>query len=297
MLPFLLQDLSALEKACAAASPTVLINWGLDGERNGDSGATLKAGTAMGCEDGSVYLFSGDLDTKGTSRLVPVELTHGKHAASTLHVALASHLSREPSPSPSNSSSLRDPTHSRRASNSIHVPHPLSQPTRSRVTSFVSRTSAEAPKNYVGFDDEKERLEGLLKGGPSAKGKSIIDGFRAAYGVVGLGPPGGTDANGGSHHKNHRLSFAGSTPTSGTPRDSSSSPPSPVSPSSPPPGQSPPITELGRSPRVGRAPPLILKFHVFPPRCGSGHSVVALHRLSSGTLLSLQESGYDRCIA
>jgi rabconnectin-3b len=281
-----------IEHACATASPTKLISWGL---HEGERGSVLEAGAAMGCEDGSIYLFCIDTTTANmVNQLVSSNLSPGNHPASLYLPHLASHVSRETSPSPSPPPSIKIPTHSQNPSVSNHVPHPLSQPTRSRITSFVSKASAEAPKNYVDYDNEKDKLEGMLKGGPNVREKSIVDGLRPSSAVAGLGVRSEVEGNGGSQRKRLRLSYTGSTPpTPRTPRESLSSPPSPSSLSSlsspnivppPPPGQ---------SFHVGMAPPLTLKFHVLPPYFGRENRVVSLHYLPCGILITLQESGCD----
>lgn len=285
---------SAIGKACATASPTKLIGWGL---HEGDIGSILEAGAAMGCEDGSIYLFCIEAATDVANHHVSPSISSGNQAAPLFFPLLAPHLSRESSPSPSPPPSIKVLTHSRNTSLSNHVPHPLHQPTRSRITSFVSKASAEAPKNYVDYDNEKDKLEGMLKGGPNlrenAREKSIVDGLRASNAVAGLGIRTEIEGNGKGQRRRLRHSYAGSTPpTLRTPRDSFSSPPSSSSLSSlSSPNLLSPIS-LGQSVHIGTAPPLGLKFHVLPPRFGRGNRIVSLHHLSSGILLALQESGY-----
>ncbi|KAF8515288.1 hypothetical protein JB92DRAFT_3142882 [Gautieria morchelliformis] len=268
-----------IEQACTAASPTKLISWGL---HEGDIASVLEAGVAMACEDGSVYLFCIDTATNLINPVPPI-LSPGSHTAL---FPLASHVSRDISPSPP--PTIDFVARSRNTSQSNHVPHPLSQPTRSRITSFVSKASAEAPKNTVDYDNEKDKLEGMLKGGPSVRDKSIVDGLRVSNAVAGLGLH--SEADGGSQRKNLRLSYPGSTPptpTSRTPRDSLSSPSTPSSVSSP----NLLATSAGQPFHVGVAPPLTLKSHVLPPNIGRENRAISLKRLSSGILLVLQESG------
>ena len=278
-----------IEQACTAASPTKLISWGL---HEGDIGSQLEAGAAMGCEDGSIYLFCIDTTTNMVNQSISPSLPSGNHPTSLYSPLLACHVSRETTPSPSPPPSIKFPTQSGSTSFSNHNPHPLYQPSRSRITSFVSKASAEAPKNYVDYDNEKDKLEGMLKGGPNVREKSVADGLKASSTVAGLGIRSEVEGNGS--HRKLRLSYTGSTsPTPRTPRDSLSSPPSPSSISSLSSPNLVPPTSPGHPFHVGMAPSLTLKFHVLPPCLGRENRVVSLHHLSFGIIIALQESGYD----
>lgn len=270
-----------IEQACTTASSTELISWGL---YEGDIGSVVEAGAAMGCEDGSVYIFFVNATTSPNS--VSPTLSPGNHTAPSSSF-LGPYVSRETSPSPP--ASIKFPTHPGNASFSNHVPHPLYQPTRSRITSSVSKASAEAPKTYVDFDNEKDKLEGMLKGGVNVREKSTADGLRASN-ATGLGMRIEVDSGSGSQRKSLQLPR-----TETTPRESLSYPPSPSSLSS---LSSPNLLQSappGQTIHVGVAPPLTLMFHVHPPGYGPNHRVVSLHHLSFGILVALQESGYDSC--
>jgi hypothetical protein len=174
--------------------------------------------------------------------------------------SLASHVSRDISPSPSPPPSINFVSRSRNTSQSNDVPHPLSQPTRSRITSFVSKAFAET--NTVDYDNERDKLEEILKGRSSVRDKSIADGLRMSSAVAGLGLHSEAEGDGGSQRKKLRLSYPGSTPpmpTSRTPRDSFSSPSSPSSLSSP----NLLATSGGQTFHVGVALPLTLKSYGF----------------------------------
>ncbi|KAF8575607.1 hypothetical protein K439DRAFT_1398053 [Ramaria rubella] len=272
---------SILEEVCAIASPSKLISWGLDVEHEGDTGTAPMAGAAIGCEDGTIYIF-GVNAVDAPDQLPAHNMTIGNSLAPALHISRVS-------PSASPSSSRRDSLNSRSASSSNLAPHLLSQSARSHVTSSVSRTSAEAPKNYVDYDDEKTKLEGILKSGQTRE-RSIAEGLRASYGVAGLGVAGETGGIGESQRKKSKLSYTGgSSSAPGTPRESLSSPPSTRSFSPLPSPSFPEFAHL--SSHIGIAPPITPKFHVFPPRFGTGNTIVSLQNLSYGIFLALQESG------
>ncbi|KAE9411160.1 hypothetical protein BT96DRAFT_982935 [Gymnopus androsaceus JB14] len=118
------------------SNASVLASWGLS--RVDDNTA---AGSIVGLEDGSILLLrrSEIPDKRNTLKLLP--------PAALSHASLATTASRSTSPSGS------------------HSPFPVTS--RSRIVSGITTEQVEAPKNYVDFDDEPEKLEGYAQGSGS----------------------------------------------------------------------------------------------------------------------------------
>lgn len=199
-------------------------------------------GVALGCEDGTLFLLRQN--RRGTSAPISIEKPL---------------LSRSPSGKSARHSSR---SHSRPRTPSSSLT-PFSLASRARVVSAISDEQAQAPKNYVDFDEESEKLRDLLKGG--TKDSSSTDRPRRSFDRTipierqsvqskSLASPSGPAPRG----EGRLLSRAHS------PTQSITSLPSPHS--TPP---SPFCTPYQLS----------LEFHIFPPRSGPGNAVVALHAL------------------
>jgi WD repeat-containing protein 7 len=220
-------------------------------------GSDSLEGVALGCEDGTLFLLRQN--RHGTSAPISVE---------------KSLLSRSPSRKSARHSSR---SHSRPRTPTSSLT-PFSLASRARVVSAISDEQAQAPKNYVDFDEESEKLRELLKGG--AKDSSSIDRPRRSFDRTipterqpvqskGLASPSGPAPRGEG-----KLLSGTHSPTA-----SITSPPSPHS--TPP---SPFCTPHQLS----------LEFHVFPPRSGPSNAVVALHALvNCRHLLCLRSQGFD----
>lgn len=264
---------SDLDRACNLATTTRLVTWGLAGWSEGYGSDTVP-GAALGCEDGSVYIFSlEDKKEQYFSNLSDLPLCNVTNPS----LPHSNQASRAPSPA----SSHKFPLSPRNASGSSHISQLLTQSGRSRTTSAVSKASAEAPKNYVDFDEEKERLEGIVKNGPPTKPKTLADGLRSSFAVANLGLS--------EPERRSRV-----VKLSGLVEDSASTSPRHSIPS-PPPSSSSSTSSLHVSSSnihdSNPTPPLSLKFHVFSPATGYNDRAVALHYLFPGVLLSLRECG------
>src|SRR5579863_6163549 len=99
-------------------------------------------GVALGCEDGTLYLLRQSRNRTSTPINIEKPL-----------------LSRSRSPTPIRLSS-RSRSRPRTPTTSLA---PFSLTSRARVVSGISDEQAQAPKNYVDFDEEPERLKELLK--------------------------------------------------------------------------------------------------------------------------------------
>jgi len=214
-------------------------------------------GVALGCEDGTLFLLRQD--------------RHGNSAPISIGNPLSS---RSPSRKSARHSSR---SHSRPRTPSSSLT-PFSLTSRARVVSAISDEQAQAPKNYVDFDEESEKLRELLKGG--VKDSSSTDRPRRSFDrsipierqhvqSKGLTSPSGPAPRG------EGKLFSGTyspTPSNTSLPSSHSTPPSPFRPSY----------------------QLSLEFHVFPPRSGPGNAVVGLHALiNCRHLICLRSQGFD----
>lgn len=151
-----------IEQSCSRVRATSLVSWGLS-QPDFDGNLDLSArGAAVGGDDGSIYVFR---PSAPTSRNSPASASN-----SVSHES--SHLNR----SSSQAKGHRNHSTSRSASPSSSVFHqsPFNVTSRSRIVSGISKEQVEAPKNYVDFEDEPDKLKDMLKGkGPR---KSISDG-------------------------------------------------------------------------------------------------------------------------
>ena len=208
-------------------------------------------GVALGCEDGTLFILRQNCHAAPISIEKPV-------------------LSRSPSRKSARHSSR---SHSRPRTPSSSLT-PFSITSRARVVSSVSGEQAQAPKNYVDFDEESEKLRELLKGG--VKDSSSTD--------------------------RPRQSFDRTIPTERQPVQSKGL----ASPSGPTPRSEGKLLSGTHSPRpsitsLPCTPPsplctsyqLSLEFHVFPPRSGPGNAVVGLHALvNCRHLICLRSQGF-----
>ncbi|KAF8903093.1 hypothetical protein CPB84DRAFT_1728490 [Gymnopilus junonius] len=135
-----------LKESLARSKPTVLEYCGLLSAQ-AESGSE-KDGLAFGCRDGTVY-FLHHLQTPATLDLSPPHIPEPQRAKNLKRLSKTSH-SNSRSSSPSMSSFPLSPTFTVTA--------------KPRVVSGVTAEQVEAPKNYVDFDDETDKLKDILKG-------------------------------------------------------------------------------------------------------------------------------------
>jgi WD repeat-containing protein 7 len=212
-------------------------------------------GVALGCEDGTLFLLRQNCHAAPISIEKPL-------------------LSRSPSRKSGRHSS-RSQSRPRTPTSSLT---PFSLTSRARVVSAISDEQARAPKNYVDFDEESEKLRELLKGG--VKDSSSTD--------------------------QPRRSFDKTTPTERQPVQSKGL----ASPSAPGPrgegkllsGTHSPKPSILSLPSSYSTPPspfctsyqLSLELHIFPPCPGPGNAVVGLHALvNCRHLICLRSQGFD----
>lgn len=155
--------LSSIDISASEAVPTCISSWSSSGDDHASTPNPKLHGVAIGCQDGSVFLYRSSHERSEPSSSRP---------RLSLPVDSLEPLSRPSSP-------LRFPGLGRRSVRSSSPSSIMStiaplQVSRSRVVSALSPEQAEAPKNYVDFDEEPEKLKGMLKGkGP--KDKSALE--------------------------------------------------------------------------------------------------------------------------
>ena len=161
----------AIELSFVSGKPCTLATWGFTPQLEDistppqDHQMAPLRGASIGCEDGSVYIFHPKLGTK-TDLISPAQFTF-ELADTLLHTqpsspSVMSHLGRSPS-AYSSQSSLKS------ATNPFHL-------SRSKIVSGVTAEAVEAPKNYVDFEDEQEKLKGMLKYKSPIKERHHADG-------------------------------------------------------------------------------------------------------------------------
>lgn len=166
-----LDTTKAMELSFVSGKPCALATWGFTPQLEDilsppqDHQPVPLRGAFIGCEDGSVYLFHPRLGVK-TDLISPAQFTF-ELADTLLHTqpsspSATSHLGRNQSAF-SSQSSLKS------ATNPFHL-------SRSRIVSGVTTEAVEAPKNYVDFEEEQEKLKGMLKQGGPVKERHPADG-------------------------------------------------------------------------------------------------------------------------
>ncbi|KAL4249830.1 hypothetical protein ABKN59_006616 [Abortiporus biennis] len=134
---------TTLERSFSETNPSCMISWSLDSESKDSTYGLSQTpqGVALGCEDGTIYMFRA-----------PKYNGKGNPSISTTLIPELIDISRPSSPLRYSSLGL----------------------TKSRVVSGVSTEPVEAPKNYVDFDEEPERLKDMLRG-KGVKDKTVMD--------------------------------------------------------------------------------------------------------------------------
>ncbi|KAF9071142.1 hypothetical protein BDP27DRAFT_554563 [Rhodocollybia butyracea] len=235
-----------LSSICDAPFPTstMLASWG--SSRMEDNTA---AGSIVGLEDGSVLILRRS------------EIFEKRAAKSLL-----------PPPSPatlSQTSSITTASGSTSPSGS-HI-SPFTVSSRSRIVSSVTTEQVEAPKNYVDFDDEPEKLKDMLKG----KGPRDVESHREKSAPVDPKPPALPESSSFRRRPKEPLKFMlSATASPSLTALSISTPPSPNTPTQ---------TKISK---------LDLVCHVIPPRIGQRNRVTGLELLHGDELSALlSESG------
>lgn len=203
-------------------------------------------GVALGCKDGTLYLLRQNRHGAYVPINIEKPLLSRSSSGTTAHLSHRSH-SRPRTPNPPLA--------------------PFSLTPRARVVSAVTDEQVQAPKNYVDFDEEPEKLKDILKGAKDLfsadRPRPSVDRTASAerQPVQSKAPPGPAPRGEGKL-------VLGATHS---PTPSISSPPSPF----------------------GPAYQLSLECHVFPPRSVLSDAVMGLHALvNSRHLICLRSQGF-----
>ena len=150
---------SILEASLARSRPVILEKWGdatLHRTHDNDEG-----GIAIGCQDGTVYVLTRSALSASTTigPQVP-QCIDPKRPKQPTRLSKASRPNSQPV-SPTIVSSVLSPTFNVTA--------------KPRVVSGITTEPVEAPKNYVDFEDEPDKLKDILKGKNPRERHSISD--------------------------------------------------------------------------------------------------------------------------
>ncbi|TFK48775.1 WD40 repeat-like protein [Heliocybe sulcata] len=260
-------SLDLIESSCSRAIPTSLISWtcavkdheGLqkDEQKNSDI-----SGVAMGCSDGSIYVF----------RATPMVQEHVSSNASS--PGLQNTLGNLGPFSPTQRSRMAQSTSRSSSPSSVRSSlAPFSVSSRSRIVSGITLEQAEAPKNYVDFEDEPEKLKDMLKGKGPKERTSLSEGVRSPS------PSARIVRSPGPTPRTENIAGTGTPPPTS---QSVTRAPSPT---------------LSSSPALAMPTPMqssiSLAFHLLPPRLGESHSISCMEVVrDSQALLCLQDTGY-----
>lgn len=259
---------NSVEASFSAALPCSVIQWGPLLTEDVDSSklesASLCQGVAVGCEDGTVYIFEPSPKVRNPERpsagSPASPENQGSQPTSPRLLGIGVGNSKSRSASPSSVRSNFSP---------FHV-------TRSRIVSSVTNEQVEAPKVYVDYDEEPEKLKNLLKGKGVARDKKSFE----------MSPSDNSSQQDLSRISSSRRSKDDSNTSLAAPL----SPGSPIRlPSSPPSPFLPPSNEF-QEPRNPFCP-LSMKCHVFPPSCATEKHATLKHFDRGRFFACLQQSG------
>lgn len=197
---------SSVHASFAHASPTSILAWSA-GNTEGESVETQEGpgGVVVGCEDGSLYFFH---PTKVTAKVSPSDSVSSP--TESQEKAPQRPISRSFSPVPRHRRGIISPRSASPAS--IKSPPPF-QVSKSRVVSSVSAELAEAPKNFVDFEDEQEKLKDMIRRKGGVKDKTMYDSLlNSGDNLKSLGSDKCSEAS-SAHHSHEDLKISTSVTT------------------------------------------------------------------------------------
>ncbi|KAI8986132.1 WD40 repeat-like protein [Trametes punicea] len=150
-------NVEVIEESFSRSTPSSIVAWGHQLPSVSAAKVSGAHGVAVGCDDGSVYILHSACAAPPPDTLVSISAA-GSNSEPV-----------SPPTSPRRFRSLQHPPSRSASPSSAKATLSPFQVTRSRVVSAVSAESAEAPKNYVDFDEEQEKLKGMLNGRGSRK--------------------------------------------------------------------------------------------------------------------------------
>ncbi|EEB90641.1 hypothetical protein MPER_11126, partial [Moniliophthora perniciosa FA553] len=235
------------EESLSNATVSVLTSW------TAEDDIQASAGVAVGCQDGTLYLWKAirsDIPRDPSRSTLSASFSGGTSPPAVSRASISTSRSGSPS-----------------GGSGYASPFPVNQ--RSRIVSGITTEQVEAPKNYVDFDEEPDKLKDILKGrAPKDKDKMLSP-------VDDLSP---TDANREASKRKERSRSLRSPPASPLLAPRIVSTPA-----------SPKAVKYDRSVKSG----LELFAHVLLPSRGSEAPVTSIHAIRGGNLLAvLQSSGH-----
>jgi WD repeat-containing protein 7 len=290
VVPFVLPSSPSrfiIEESLANASVSNLLSWGFPSSSTDESNTTpLSCGVVLGCADGSLYILSGQHELHPT--------TTNPSSSSPHPPSTVTSTPRSASPSPSSRSvlSLGSTSVSGRRSHSpghsFGKAAPFNLTSRSRIVSGVTTSKVEAPKNYVDYDDEPDKLKDILANS-GIRERSVLDGlipsFKPDFDISRSNSPSkqaalSPSASAGEKSRLNRL------PTSLL--SATHSPSFSVKSSSPPSSPDGTVLHFIETPMPDAS--LAIRFYVIPERTGPGCGVVGMH-IHGSSVLVLQGNG------
>lgn len=229
-----LESQALLESSCSRSQPSVLTLWD-----SPDDPIAPQIRAVLGCKDGTIYAFRKPRQQVKIVRQSPKL------------------------PRPSRPLSPQQSSINSRSTSPVTSPRaPFTVVSRSKIVSGVTTAQVEAPKNYVDFDDEPDKLKDMLKG-RSPKERSAPT-SRETSPAPSIYHPRRSD--------NPKSLLSATNSPSQTPK-TISTPPSPA-------------TQSSFSDNVQE---LILLYHIIPPRMSAISAMLLLEKNS--LLAVLQQSG------
>ncbi|ETW82184.1 hypothetical protein HETIRDRAFT_445035 [Heterobasidion irregulare TC 32-1] len=155
-----------VEKTCSDARAVFITSWEHRTGTDSDPTQTLTAtnslgGVAIGCEDGTVFILH-----RPPEAVTPSHLPVDPESRSP---------SRPSSPLPHGSRRSTSLSRSSTPSSLTSGLSPFTVSPRARIVSGISAEQVQAPKNYVDFDEEPEKLKEYLKSG--VRERSVAERF------------------------------------------------------------------------------------------------------------------------
>jgi hypothetical protein len=244
-----------VETSLLVAQPTVLQCW-THSQTDGDDGG---GGVVVGCDDGTLYVFHQTCQPTNALDLQSVEVT-------------------QPSPKPKPS---RRPGRSSRSGTPPTPAFPLSATfnvsARSRIVSGITTDPVEAPKNYVDFDDEPDKLKDILKGRTPKEKHGVSDPISEKNGRLIKSPAASiTEPASSSNHRKPRSPLSATNSPARTPSFSV------------------PASPKGQESFTILDPPheMSLRYHIIPSKSGSGRAVRSVRMLQDNRFIAvLHETG------
>lgn len=268
-IPFIFQDVSfiqalqsavphdghILEDSISNSKPTTLQCW--DWNTSTTSGEQ-ENGIIMGCEDGTIYTFHRSSIPQSSPTAPPT-------------VKRSATLSRQNKPR--NSESIL-------ASPSIGLSPAFTVTAKPRVVSGVTTEPVEAPKNYVDFEDEPDKLKDILQGRNPRDRRSISENSSV-------------DRTPERNVKSSAPSIIEPVPLSKRRGQGIRSPLSSANSRAATPQVSPPESpKENDNHTVTPFHELAIRYHIVPSHCGAGHAVRAIQLLCGDRFFAvLQENG------